>query len=542
MTIRPIAFLLFLASISQVRADVDLPAAISDGMVLQREATVPVWGWGKSGDAVTVKFANQSVEGTVNADGSWRVDLEPLEASSENRSMMITVGTDTVTLSDVVVGEVWFASGQSNMQMTLDESGRKTLDKKDQQVAWSIKEEIGKNLDPLIRQLKVPIATSYDKELTQFEGSWSKADSVKNKNQFSAVSYYFAKELRKNIDVPVGVIVAAWGGKRIQPFIPISQYKKDPELDKYYEDELEKMKARIAAYDDAAEEAKFKTIMAKWHERARAAKEEGKWPPPVPKRYYPQNNPAFPGTIYNAMIHPVIPYAIRGAIWYQGESNAKHPKAMVFDYETYLRALIDGLRERWGQGDFPFYYCQLAQFRESPDEPVDNDFWVNVCNDMRKVLDHKNVGMAVLNDVGEVRDIRPRNKIDPGKRLARWALANDYGRSDLVYSGPLYESHRIDGKNVEITFSSVGGGLMTARKNLHWATKPVEEELQGFQICGDDRVWKWASAKITGPNTVVVWHPEITKPDEVRYAWAQNPARANLYNKAGLPTSVFSTK
>lgn len=489
-----------------------------------------------------MKFAGQIVKGSVKEDGSWRVDLTPLEASAVNRSMVIKVGEESVTLNDVVVGEVWLASGQSNMQMNLDECGRKTLDKKDQQVAWTIKEEIGKNLDPLIRQLKVPIATSYDKERTEFEGKWSKADSVKNKNQFSGVSYYFAKELRKNLDVPVGVMVAAWGAKRIQPFIPQSQYQKDAKLSEFYSEQLEKIEARIASYDDAAEEAKFKAIMKRWHERSKAAKAAGKWPPPVPKRWYPQNDPNFPGTIYNAMINPLVPYAMRGAIWYQGESNAKHPKAMVFDYEVYLRALIDGLRDRWGQGDFPFYYCQLAQFRMAPAAPIETDYWVDVCNDMRKVLDHKNVGMAVLNDVGEVRDIHPRNKIDPGKRLARWALAKDYGQSDLVYSGPLYESHKIEDSKVTITFKSVGDGLMTARKHLHWGVKSVDEELRGFQICGKDRNWKWAKAKIAGPDSVLVWHPEIEEPDEVRYAWAQNPESANLYNRADLPTSVFSTK
>ena len=184
MNICTIAFSLVLAT-SHIWADVTLPAVISDGMVLQRDAAVPIWGWGRPGDAVTVKFADQSAEGVVKADGRWRVDFKPLEASSVNRSMTITVGADTVKLSDVVVGEVWFASGQSNMQMTLNESSRKTLDEKDQQVAWSIKEEISRNLDSLIRQLKVPIATSYDKELTQFEGQWLKADNVKNKDQFA---------------------------------------------------------------------------------------------------------------------------------------------------------------------------------------------------------------------------------------------------------------------------------------------------------------------------------------------------------------------
>lgn len=526
----------------QAFADLKLPAVISDGMVLQRDAKVPIWGWGEAGKTVTVSFAGQSTKGMVNADGTWRVDLKALDASSENRSLTITVGEEKVTLKEVLVGEVWLASGQSNMQMNLAESTRKTLDKKDQQVAWTIKEEIAKNLDPMIRQLKAPIKTSYDQPLNNFEARWIKADNEKDKHQFSAVSYFFARELRKELKVPVGIILAAWGAKQIQPFIPPSQYRKDPALSKYYDDKMVKIKAQIDAYDDAAEEKKFKAIMERWHERARKAKAEGKWPPNIPKRWYPQNNPNFPGTIYNAMINPMVPYAIRGAIWYQGESNAKHPKAMGFDYETYLRALIDGLREQWGQGDFPFYYCQLAQFRDASTEPIESNFWVDVCNDMRKVLDHKNVGMAVLNDVGEVRDIHPRNKIDPGKRLALWALAKNYGRSDLEFSGPLYQSHRIEDGKVIVSFSHVGKGLMTARKNLHWGTKPVEEELQGFQICGKDRQWKWAKAEIKGPDSVAVWHPDIKTPDEVRYAWAQNPEKANLYNKAGLPTSVFSTK
>ena len=540
MSFRIIA-LLVLSGFNLSWAGVDLPAVIGDGMVLQRQATVPVWGWGEAGDKVSVSFAGQVVERAVQADGSWRVDLEPLTASSVEREMTITVGAETSTLKGVVVGEVWFASGQSNMQANLGESSRDAMDKVNQPVVWAIREEATRHSDPLIRQLKVPLATSYDKPLKNFEGQWTKAENKDSKNQFSSVAYYFAKELRKNLDMPVGVIVSAWGAKRIQPFIPESQYRKDPALAEYYDEYMAKMERRIEAYDPVAEEAKFEAIMAKWHERSRQAKAEGKWPPKVPKRWYPKNDPTFPGTIYNAMIHPVVPYAIRGAIWYQGESNAKHPKVNIFDYETYLRALIDGWRDSWGQGDFPVYYCQLAQFRAAPEKPVDEDFWVDVCDDMRRALSHKNVGMAVLNDCGEVRDIHPRNKIDAGKRLALWALAKDYGQPGLVYSGPLYQSHTIEGNRFTITFDSVGEGLMTAQKQLHRPAKAVEEELQGFQICGKDRQWKWAQAKITGRNTVEVWHPEVSVPDEVRYAWASNPARANLYNQAGLPTSVFST-
>jgi sialate O-acetylesterase len=537
-----IVSIVILFGLGRASSGLDLPAIIADGMVLQRQAPVPIWGWGTAGEIVSVSFADQTVEGTVRTDGSWRVDLKPLKASSTDRSMTITVGTENVTLDCIVVGEVWLASGQSNMQVNLGESRRDAMDKENQPVVWAIREEASRQLDPLVRQLKVPIATSYNKEQRDFESKWTKADTEESKNQFSSVAYYFAKELRRELKVPVGIVVAAWGAKRIQPFIPSSQYRKNPELAKYYDEQMARMNDRIAAYDPVAEEAKFKAAMARWHERARQAKAAGKWPPKVPERRYPQDDPNFPGTIYNAMINPLVPYAIRGAIWYQGESNARHPKVNVFTYETYLRALIDGLRDRWGQGDFPVYYCQLAQFRAAPTEPIEEDFWVTVCNDMRKALDHKNVGMAVLNDCGEVRDIHPRNKIDPGKRLALWALANDYGRTDLVYSGPLYKSHSINGDKVTITFTSVGEGLMTARKDLHRPTRPVHEELGGFQICGKDGQWRWAMAKITGPDSVVVWHPDVKMPDEVRYAWAQNPDRANLYNKAGLPTSVFSTK
>jgi sialate O-acetylesterase len=537
-----IIMLIILCGFGQPCLAVDLPAVIADGMVLQRQAPVPIWGWGKAGDAVSVSFAGETVKGSVKTDGRWCVYLKPLEASSVNQPMTITVGADSITLNDVVVGEVWLASGQSNMQVTLDESSRKTMDPEDGPVAWAVKEELTRHFDPLIRQLKVPTATSYDKELSRFDGIWAKADSQENKHQFSAVGYYFAKELRTNIEVPVGIIVAAWGAKKIQPFIPSSQYKKNPAMAKYYNDEMARMKDRIAAYDPVKEDARYKAILEKWRERVKKAEAAGKWPPRQPRQYFPQNNPNFPSTIYNAMINPLVPYAIRGVIWYQGESNCKYLKANVFSYDVYLRNLADGWRDRFGQGDFPIYYCQLAQFRTAPTEPVDSNDWVTVCNDMRKALNHKNMGMAVLNDCGEVRDIHPRNKIDAGKRLALWALARDYGHKDLIYSGPLYRSHAISSGKATIQFDSVGDGLMTARKHLLEPAKPVDEELQGFQICGKDRQWKWAKAKITGKNSVEVWHPDVTAPDEVRYAWASNPANANLYNKAGLPTSVFSTK
>lgn len=534
-------FLIFL-NLHLVFSDITLPAVISDGMVLQSDAVVPIWGWGKSGDGVSVSFDNQVIKGTVDKSGRWRVDFKPLQPSSVERDMTIMVGNQKKVLHDVVVGEVWLAAGQSNMQVHLDESSRKTIDPKDQPIANAIKRELTQHFDPLIRQIRVPTATSYDQEKENFIGNWAKADSHRNKIPFSSVAYYYAKELRAKLKVPVGVIVTAWGAKKIQPFIPATQYKKSPSFAKYYQDEMDKMKSNIATYNHVEEEKKYKTILAKWELKVKQAQDQGKKPPKQPQQNFPQDNPNFPGTIYNAMINPLVPYAIRGAIWYQGESNAKYLKANVFGYDQYLEQLIDGLRERWGQGEFPFYYCQLAQFRDPSEQPVDHDDWVTICNDMRKALTLNNVGMAVLNDCGEIRDIHPRNKVDPGKRLALWALAKTYGQSDLVFSGPLYKSYTIQKNKVNITFDHTGDGLMIARKHLLNPAKPVDEELQGFQIRSADGAWKWAKAKITSNSSIEVWHPEVSQPEEVRYAWATNPERANLYNKAGLPTSVFSTK
>ncbi|MFT5130921.1 MAG: sialate O-acetylesterase [Rhodothermales bacterium] len=541
MKLRLILLTLF-CGFSPLWAAVTLPAVIANGMVLQREMNLPIWGWGTAGDAVSVGFAGQTVKSSVAADGSWKVELQALEASAESRVMRIVVGSDSIDLADVVVGEVWVCSGQSNMGFSLDASARPTRDAKDQPVADYIKAELSTHFDPLIRQITSPMTTSYDQEKTSFNGAWVKADSEANKKPFTAAGYFFAKELRAKLNVPIGLLKCPWGGKKIQPFIPSTQYKKDAALSKYYNESRAKLAERLKTYDADKAEAKYQVALTAWKEKVKKAKAAGKRAPRRPnKQVSPALDPNFPSTLYNAMVNPLVPYGIKGAIWYQGESNAGGAAANGFGYETYLRTLVDGWRDRWGQGDFPLYYCQLAQFKAVPTEPVDANGWVDVCNDMRKALTHKNVGMAVLNDCGEVSDIHPRNKVDAGKRLALWALAKDYGFY-LVYSGPLYKSHTTAGNKVTVDFESVGEGLLTARKHLLDPAKPVDEAVKGFQICGKDRKWQWAKAKITGKSTVVVWHPNIAEPDEVRYAWAANPGGANLYNKSGLPTSVFSTK
>jgi len=470
------AFLFLFGQVFQLLAAVELPSVISSGMVLQRDLNLPIWGWGKPGDKVKVSFAGQIQRTEVDAKGNWQVRFSPLKASSENRMMKIEVGSESVELKDVVVGEVWVCSGQSNMQFSLAGGAGKTVDPKHQPIAdWMDQERKTAN-DPLIRQIATPNVTSYDKEKKNFEGKWISADSEANNNNFTAVGYFFAKELRRELNVPVGLLKCPWGGKQIQPFIPSTQYKSDAVLSAYYQKAQEDLEKAMKSFDPDKAEAKYQKDLEKWKQEVQKAKDAGSQVPKKPnKATAPQLNPNFPSTLYNSMVNPLVPFGIRGALWYQGESNANTEAGM---YGKFIEALATGWRNRWGQGDFPLYYCQLASFRDAPTKPVVDDNWVTVCDQMRRTLTFKHTGMAVLNDIGEAKDIHPRNKLDAGKRLALWALAKDYGRTDLVYSGPLYKSHTINGNKVMIQFDSVGEGLMIARKNLLDPAEPVSEPLR----------------------------------------------------------------
>lgn len=239
------------------------------------------------------------------------------------------------------------------------------------------------------------------------------------------------------------------------------------------------------------------------------------------------------------MLSAVQPYAIQGAIWYQGESHANY---MTEQYQDYFSTLIRSWRTEWNQGDFPFYWVQLANFREANAEPLEENGWASICDHQRRCLQLPNTGMAIINDIGEANDIHPRNKIDVGKCLARLALVNDYGRKLPAASGPLYRSHQISGNSVRIQFSEVGTGLMVDQKGLLEDTVEVREPLKRFQIAGEDRQWQWAEAKIVSKDCVEVSTPGIAHPTVVRYAWSSSPEGANLYNKEGLPASLFTTE
>ncbi|MCH2208766.1 MAG: sialate O-acetylesterase [Lentisphaerales bacterium] len=531
---------LLLLAVMQVSliAESQISSLFQDGAVFQQNAKIPVWGWAPSGTAVSVKFKGQEKSGKADNSGKWMIHLDAVKASVEASEMTITVGTESKTIKDILIGEVWICGGQSNMDFKLSMLVGNARDSKHQPLAEYIKKEIASANDPFLRQIKVPRKVSAFKEIDNFEAQWEKAvpNVVQN---FTATGYFFAKELRKKLNVPVGLVNCNWGGTRVEPWIPMSQFQTSESLKSYYTKETDIIKEQSAKWNTEKIKERYNKQLADWQEKAKKAKAAGKKPPRKPRMpQKPDTSNRVPSTLYNAMMHTVVPYAVKGAIWYQGESNAGHVPNL---YREHFGALIEGWRQAWGQDKFYFYWCQLAQFKPINENPIGEDGWVTVCNNQRLTLELPDTGMAVLNDVGEAKDIHPKNKMDAGKRLSLWAFKQAYGQ-ELVYSGPLYKSSEIKGNKVIVKFDSVGEGLMVGKKNIYHPTVESNEPLKRFQICGADGQWKWADAQITGKDTVEVSHKEISAPEEVRYAWAPNAEGANLYNKSGLPASLFKTK
>ena len=518
---RPLfALLTVLLFVSTSLGEIRFAGIFSDHMVLQREQKVPVWGWGDVGEEVVVTMKGNSVGAKTDKNGRWEVQLPAMMAGGPFE--IAAQGKTGAKISDVYVGEVWLCSGQSNMAMTVARS----LDFEKEQQAADF---------PLIRQFKVA-ANATPEQQSDCGGAWAVCNS-ETVGGFSAAAYFFARKLHQDLKVPVGIINSSWGGTDVAAWTSLKVQKEVSPLSKL----IDAFDVNVDSWDAKSAEDKYQKALAAHKARVAQAKAAGKNPPRRGPRKptNPANDQNRPANLFNGMIHPLVRYSIRGAIWYQGERNSKTIESGQL-YETQLNLMITDWRSRWQQGDFQFITVQLPNFKPPQVNPVETDGWVMVRESELRTLRLKNTGIAITVDVGMEKDIHPKNKQAVGQRLALWALGTTYKR-DIVYSGPLYSSQqiRLSSKNaagkerpgaVTLHFDHVGDALKTSDG----------EKLRGFAIAGEDRQFYPGSAYIRDDGTVMVSSPKVPTPVAVRYGWAPNPD-CNLVNAAGLPASPFRT-
>jgi len=624
-----------------VFADVKLPKIFSSNMVLQQGIEIPVWGWADNGERITVTFNGKTLRTRTGSEGKWRVNLP--EQNYGGPYDLIIKGKNTIELQNVMVGEVWICSGQSNMQWRVDQSNNP-------------EEEIAAANFPNIRLFTVPRAVAQLPQDDISEGEWVEC-SPETVAGFSAVGYYFGRDLFQELDVPIGLIHTSWGGTVAETWISPNTISNDPDfreklielqqmdLEGYQKTRLEQIKEMLGGeiptedkgmvdgeplwaglnYSDGHWRS-IKTPMywenqgyididgIGWYRKEIQLNEEqtnanltlhlGKVDDSditfingieigrtenkydedriytIDKKYLnPGNNMivvrvqdtggnggiwgepenqflaigdekvdisgdwkfriskaevrsvnvgpnSYPTLLFNAMINPLIPYGIKGAIWYQGESNAGRAK----QYQRVFPSLINDWRNHWQQGDFPFLFVSLANYTQPLQEPGESD-WAELREAQTKTLALPNTGMALAIDIGEADDIHPRNKQDVGKRLALNAFKIAYEK-DVVHSGPMYDSVEFKGGKAYISFTETGSGLKIDDRYGY---------LKGFTIAGPDRKFHWAKAELVDDETVVVYSEEVPNPVSVRYGWANNPDDVNLYNKEGLPANPFRT-
>jgi sialate O-acetylesterase len=492
-------------STTMAAAAVKLPAAFSDNMVLQRGMAVPIWGWADKGEAVTVAIAGQTLATKADDDGHWKVAIQKLDLGQPLEMTIKGSSGSQITLKNILVGEVWVGSGQSNMQFNVAGSNNASA-------------EIAAANYPQIRLLSVPQKGTPEPQ-RDFKGGWTEC-SPQTVAGFSAVAYFFGRTLHQELKVPIGLIHCSWGASACEAWVKRSALEAHPE----YKGMLQEWDNRVAHYDAKKVDETWQKQLEACKKQADEAKAAGKQPPPPPQHPDdPTANQFCPANCYNGMLLPLMPYAIRGAIWYQGETNA----GRAYQYRHLFPLMIANWRADWGQGDFPFYFVQLANFMAVKDQPGDSA-WAELREAQTMTLRTPNTGMAVITDIGDANDIHPKNKQDVGRRLALWALAKTYGK-DIVHSGPLYRSMEKKGNQITLCFDHVGSGL--AAKD--------GRALKGFAVAGPDKKFVWAEARVVG-DKVVVSSPNVADPVAVRYAWADNPV-CNLYNREGLPASSFRT-
>jgi sialate O-acetylesterase len=515
MTQLVIAGLLLVAAVA--RAEVKLPAIFGDHMVLQRDMPVPVWGTAAPEETVTVTAGTASAQTKAGADGKWMVRLPALKVSATPIELVVAGSLNKVVLHDVLVGDVWVCSGQSNMAFQLKQASNAV-------------EELPKANYPAIRFLSVKRKVALEPQ-PDCDATWSVCTPDTAKGA-SAVGYFFIKEIAETQKIPVALINVHLGATPAQAWTSREALQADLDLKKSYGEQFAQFVANLDTIKKTHAEwmssvgKEYKDAMAKYYQDAFQAKQKGLAepvrpnPPATPEPQNPDDQ-TLPTVLFNGMVAPLMPFAVKGVLWYQGESNAAKPDL----YRKLFPAMIVDWRKQWGQGDFPFYYVQLPNYRPRVAQPTEGA-WVLLRETQWLALDQvPKTGMAITIDVGEANDLHPPRKAEVGHRLALLARHDVYGET-IVSSGPLYASHRLDGDKVIITFKSVGKGLRPS------------EEVKGFAIAGADNKFVWAQAKVTSTNTVSVWSDTVKTPVAIRYGWADNP-EVSLNNSADLPASPF---
>lgn len=636
---------IFLSSITfliccSLHAGVTLPKIFSDNMVLQRNKTIPVWGWANANEKITVQFDHQTKKTKADKNGKWMVKLD--NESAGGPYQLIVKGKNTITINDVLVGEVWICSGQSNMEMPIEGWGQIN----------NYQEEIANANYPMIRHFKVPNQVSSIPLTDVSGGSW-KICSPATAGDFSAVAYFFGRELYNKLKVPIGLLNTSWGGTIVETWTSRKAFENSDEfknmiagmpslnLDSLAKERSAETLKRVEALQgslnaiDASTWKDLNTDDSNWPQMqlpnlwesqqigdmdgivwfrktinisaegagktatlflsmiddnditylngvkvgstdgynvkreytipANILKEgknviavrvedtgggggiygdsadmklslgnnvialSGKWNFKVEKiagGSVSIGPNSYPTLLFNAMVNPLIPFAMEGVIWYQGESNA----GRAYQYSKAFPLMINDWRSRWNEGDFPFYFVQLASFNAANGDSKNGSSWAELRESQTKTLSLPNTGMAVTTDIGNPTNIHPKDKQDVGKRLAAIAFHNVYGENN-VYSGPMYQSMKINGNKIVISFTHTGSGLMVKDKYGY---------LTGFEIAGADKKFHYAKAYMDGSN-VVVYSDDVPDPVAVHYGWADDAGEANLFNKEGFPASPFRT-
>ncbi len=535
------------------RADVKPSALFSDHMVLQSGMAVPIWGTASPGEKVTVTFEGQSKSATTGADGKWMVKLAKLKAGGPNE--MTIAGKNTITIKDVLVGEVWLGSGQSNMTFYVSTKGpgHQPYGMLDEE------KEIAAANYPQLRMFTVKTTKSYVPE-ADVEGIWEVCSPATVAN-FSAAGYLFGRDLNQALKEPVGILLSAYGASTAEAWVPREAMAADPKL-KPMLDKFDAREDYFKAHPTGSNDAEAPPAPQTLNARAGAPRPGA---PPTPVRD-PAQDQHQPTVLWNGQIAPLVPYAIKGAIWYQGESIVGGADGLML-YPHTMDVMVTEWRKHWGEGNFPFYAVQLAGQKNVSNNPM-------VREEQAKILALPNTGLAITIDTGEATNVHPKNKEPLGDRLSRIALANAYGRK-VEFSGPMYASMKVQGSAIRVKFTHAAGLKAAPTPNElvgllpdspvapraaavpgapRTAPAPVlvtssapnpaaiadAAHLHWFQIAGADQKFVDAEAKIDG-DSVVVSSPQVSAPVAVRYAWDDYPDTANLYNSAGLPAAPFRT-